>query len=102
MGISGKFKMILGNSPIKLDAYLYYSSFKGSENNLIIQNTAVDFNTSTSLWTFGIGAEYYFMQKSFSPYAGIDIQFNNQNDLNFERVSPGLNLLYSPNLTISK
>lgn len=86
--LGGKFKIGVGNTPVMLGAYLYYSSFSGSQNNVVVQNTAIDYETSTSLWTLGVGAEYHFNPRPFSPYAGIDLQFNNQNDLNFKRVFP--------------
>lgn len=86
--LGGKVKIGVGNTPVMLSAYLYYSSFSGSANNVIVQNTAIDYETSTSLWTLGVGGEYHFNPKPFSPYVGLDLQFNNQNDLNFKRIFP--------------
>ncbi len=90
--LGGKIKMkFTPNSPLTFAGFLYYTTFGGSEDNIVIgSNTAVDLETSSSLWTLGLGGEYHFYPEEtspVSPYINLVLQFNSQGNTKFDRVS---------------
>lgn len=88
--LQGKIKFGLQPIPVKLTGRLAYTSLSGSKNNIIVNpTTAIDLESSTSIFTFAIGAEYLLnTQSSFSPYADLELQMNAQGKTNFSRVFP--------------
>ncbi|MGE5431246.1 MAG: outer membrane beta-barrel protein [Syntrophomonadaceae bacterium] len=88
--LEGKVKFGLQPIPIRLTGQLIYTSISGSKNNVIVNpTTAIDLETSTSIFTVAFGAEYLIDQASaFSPYANLELQMNAQGKTNFNRVYP--------------
>lgn len=75
----GKIKIGLQPVPIRLTGQLLYTSFNGSRNNVVISpNTAIDIQTSSSLFTLAFGAEYVISPEPVSPYVTLELQMNNQ------------------------
>lgn len=88
--LQGKIKFGLQPIPVKLTGRLAYTSISGSKNNIIVNpTTAIDLESSTSIFTFAVGAEYLInSESSFSPYADLELQMNAQGKTNFSRVFP--------------
>ncbi|HEX2865997.1 MAG TPA: outer membrane beta-barrel protein [Ignavibacteriales bacterium] len=88
--LQGKIKLGLQPIPLKLTGRLAYTSISGSKNNIIVNpTTAIDLESSTSIFTFALGAEYLLnTESSFSPYADLELQMNAQGKTNFSRVFP--------------
>lgn len=88
--LEGKIKFGLQPIPIRLTGQLIYTSISGSKNNVVVNpTTAIDLETSTSIFTVAFGAEYLLSQESaFSPYANLELQMNAQGKTNFNRIYP--------------
>ncbi|MCU7496462.1 MAG: porin family protein [Ignavibacteria bacterium] len=88
--LEGKIKFGLDPLPLRLTGQLIYTSISGSKDNIIVNpTTAIDLETSTSIFTVAFGAEYLFnKQSSLSPYANLELQMNAQGKTNFNKVYP--------------
>lgn len=87
LGVIAKSKMQY--IPVRWTGTLMYNYFHGSKENVVISPTqAIDLETSTSVFTVGIGGEYLFLPGAVSPYASLDLNLNFIGDRSFERKTP--------------
>lgn len=89
-GLKGKFSLPV--IPLTITGQVLYASFSGEGEYSIVPGTnPVNFETESSLLTFGVGAEYAFIPGPISPYLSFDVFYANSGETKLSSTTQGAN-----------